>query len=490
MDCAKSKYRLGGIFTKENLKAFYMGKYYPIFVCVIVLFGYLTGTELYLNAVHLLVLSIGLCLVDSLRPLVTALCTFVFQISREHTPADFSIEVVEANNYYFEGARGVIFVLSFVPPLIGIIVFFIKNKLINRKALGSLPMLIPSGVLTIALLLGGAFSGAWNGASLVYSLATVLVWFIVPYLFILGFKKDNSKELLNYFVYLASIITVILIVEVLFVYLSTDGLITESGSIDRSRFAYGWGNCNTGAQALTVLIPILFIGATKGENKKQIYYFAMATIALLGIILNVSRTGLLVGGLTYAACALFAFIKSDKKKRFLIEAGIVLAGVVTFAALFGSVMLVALENYIERGIDDSGRTLLWSKAIEAFCESPIFGKGFFGLYPRDPTDVLEISSVAFLPKMAHNTVCQLLGSLGIVGLLAYVFYRACSLRPFFRKPTYSKSMIGIAMLTVLAGSLLDNFVFYILPMVNYAVLYAILYKMMEEDGEERRSLLF
>ena len=92
--------------------------------------------------------------------------------------------------------------------------------------------------------------------------------------------------------------------------------------------------------------------------------------------------------------------------------------------------------------------------------------------------------------MAHNTFFQLLGSLGIVGLLAYGFYRFCSIRPFIKRPTYRKTMIGVAMLTVLGGSLLDNFVFYMLPMFNYAVLFAILYKLVEEEGEEKKSLLF
>lgn len=490
MTDAKKKPSLGEFFSKERMKKFFMSKYYPVFVGVIVLLGYMTGTELYLNIINLGLLAVGLCLVDSLRPLVTVLCTFVFQISRENSPADFDITSSASNSYYFEGARGVIFILSFVPPAVALVVFFVKNKLINMKALRSLPMLIPSAVLSVALLLGGAFSGVWNGASLLYSLAMILIWFILPYMFILGFKKDKARELMAYFVFLASVITIILLVEAFYVYLSTDGIITESGNIRREFFAYGWGNCNTGAQACVILIPVLFIGATLGGNKRQVYYFAMATLALLGVVLNVSRTGLLVGGLTYIACALFSFIKSKRKRRFLLETGLVFVGVVAIVAVFSGVIFPALKNYFDRGVSDSGRFDLWEQAAAAFRESPIFGKGFFGLYPKDPTDLMKINSVAFLPDMAHNTFFQLLGSLGIVGLLAYGFYRFCSIRPFIKRPTYRKTMIGVAMLTVLGGSLLDNFVFYMLPMFNYAVLFAILYKLVEEEGEEKKSLLF
>ena len=239
---------------------------------------------------------------------------------------------------------------------------------------------------------------------------------------------------------------------------------------------------------MVILIPVLFIGATLGGNKRQVYYFGMATLALLGVVLNVSRSGLLVGGITYFACALFSFIKSNRKKRFLLETGFVLACIVGLVAIFSNVIFSALRDYIDRGVTDSGRFDLWLQAFNSFKESPIFGKGFFGLFPKDPTDVLKINTVAFLPDMAHNTLFQLIGSLGIVGTLAYGFYRLCSLRPFLRKPSYMKTMIGVSMLTVLGGSLLDNFVFYMLPMFNYAVLFAILYKAVEEEGEYKMSL--
>ena len=92
--------------------------------------------------------------------------------------------------------------------------------------------------------------------------------------------------------------------------------------------------------------------------------------------------------------------------------------------------------------------------------------------------------------MSHNTVAQFLGAMGVFGLLAYGFYRICSFRPFFKKPSYLKTMLGGAMLTVLGGSLLDNFIFNILPMFMYAVLFAIVYKLESEDGEKKNNLFF
>ncbi len=489
MNNAKKMPSLREIFNADSLKRFFMSKYYALLVCTIVIVGYLTGAEFYLHILNMALITVALLTVDSLRPVITALCTFVFQISRHHTPADFSTEVNESNFYYFEGARGVIFVISFVPVAVALVVFFVRNKLINKTSLRSLPMLIPSGLLALAFILNGVASGAWSAGGLGFGLVQALVWFVVPYIFILGLKNEKPNDIIAYFVFVASLITVILLVEVADIYLNTEGIITEGGNMARWLFNYGWGNCNTGAQALVVLIPVLFIGATLGGNKRQVYYFAMATLALLGVVLNVSRSALLVGGLAYVFCVITSFVKSDKKRRFIIEISAVLVGAIAIVIVFNDVIFPALRDYVNRGVSDSGRFDIWLNAFEGFKDAPVFGRGFFGLFVKDAGNMEIISSIAFLPDMAHNTVFQLLGSMGIFGILAYGFYRFCSLRPFFKHPSYTKTMLGVAMLTVLCGSLLDNFIFNILPMFTYAVIFAIVYKIEEEEGR-KPSLLF
>ena len=489
MSSVRKKFSLKDIFSHDSLRAFFMSKYYAVLVCVIVVVGYLTGAEFYLHLINMALLTVALFHVDSLRPVITVLCTFVFQISRHHTPADFNMDEAQTNLYYFEGARGVIFVLSFVPVACALVMFFIRNKLINKASLRSLPMLIPSGVLALAFALNGVFSGGWTVGNLGFGLVQAFIWFIIPYLFILGLKNEKSGSLISYFVFLASLIVIIILIEVADIYLNTDGIITEDRGVVRELFTYGWGNCNTGAQALVVLIPILFIGATLGGNKRQVYYFAMATLAMLGIFLNVSRSGFLIGGMAYAVCTVVSFIKSNKKPRFLIEVGAVLVGVAIIVISFNNIIFTALQDYINRGVGDTGRFSLWAEALRAFTTAPTFGKGFFGL--SEYFNISNpISTIAFLPDMSHNTVAQFLGAMGVFGLLAYGFYRICSFRPFFKKPSYLKTMLGGAMLTVLGGSLLDNFIFNILPMFMYAVLFAIVYKLESEDGEKKNNLLF
>lgn len=475
--------------TKEQLRAFFMSKLYPVCVCALVLIGYLTGLELYLNIFNMLAISVALFVCDSIRPMIVVLCTFVFQISRYNTPADFSVpdEQIPGSNYYFEPLNLTILILSFIPVLVSLVSFYVRNKLITKETLRALPMLIPTGVLALAFLLGGVFSGSWNIGSLGYTLIQILAWFIIPYLFILGFKNEKAYELMYYLVFLASLIAVVLVVEIFDIYINVDGIITESGDVARWRFNFGWGNCNTAGQALTVLIPVLFIGTRGG--KLQIYYFAMATLAFAGVVLSVSRSALLIGGGIYFVSMIVAFIKAKSKKRYAVEVGLIVIGVMVVIALFWDVFRSAVINYIERAtMDDvsTGRFDLWKVGFDHFLSAPVFGHGFFGVVdPASPE-----TQISFLPWMMHNSVVQILATFGSFGILAYGFYRVCSIRPYIKRGHFPKTMLGIALLTVLTGSLLDNFIFNILPMFFYGIVSAVVYKLDEADGYTSRSLIF
>ena len=217
----------------------------------------------------------------------------------------------------------------------------------------------------------------------------------------------------------------------------------------------------------------------------QIYYFAMATLAFVGAVLNVSRSAALVGGAAYFVCLVISFVKSKSKKRYIVEIAFVIIAASIAAIILWDTIGSALENYLERGASDSGRFDIWKKGFSWFLSAPVFGFGFFG----DPETIFGATQIDFLPNMMHNTVIQMLACFGIFGMAAYAFYRLCSLRPFVRKPSYVKTMLGAALLTVLGGSLLDNFIFNILPMFSYGVIVAIVYKLESEENNGKRFTL-
>ena len=135
---------------------------------------------------------------------------------------------------------------------------------------------------------------------------------------------------------------------------------------------------------------------------------------------------------------------------------------------------------LEQGLSDNGRFELWKRGIENFLCAPVFGKGLFGY---GDTDVFIAAN--FIPTMAHNTIVQLLSSMGIAGTAAYGFYRVKTLLPLFRKPTFEKAVLYLPILLTLGMSLLDNFVFYVYTVFYYTVALAIIFRVEEEKKEQR-----
>ena len=463
--------------SRERLEAFFMGPIYPLVVAALVLCGYFAAIEYYLHFVNMALITLALCVCRTLRPTVIVLCTFVFQISREHTPATNNVTGV-ASDYYFTDGRAAMLVISFALVAVALVWFFIRNKIFSKESIKSLPLLLPSALLAISFVLGGAFSSLWSERSLGFSLVQIVVWFIIFYLFLLGFKHERGEEILDYFIYAASVIVIVLLAQLVEVYVSGgENMIDQDGNFIRASISYGWGVTNTAAQSLTVLIPVLFIGAHKSRH--PVYYFVMATLAFVASILNLSRTAVIVGVPIYLASLIITFAKSKRKKLYAIEVAVTVAAITALILAFREYTFPAFGNYLIRGLDDSSRFRIWRDGIDAFIDAPIFGKGFFGLNDT----VHGFSNTSFIPFMMHNTPVHMLACFGIVGFLAYSYYRISTIIPFVKRPSFAKSMLGLSLLSVLLGSLLENFVFYILPMFAYSVISAIAFKLVAEEND-------
>ena len=97
-------------------------------------------------------------------------------------------------------------------------------------------------------------------------------------------------------------------------------------------------------------------------------------------------------------------------------------------------------------------------------------------------DVYE--SATFVPTMSHNTLFQLLSSMGAVGTLAYGYYRAMTLAPFIKKFSFDKAMLALPILLTLGASLLDNFIFYFYTAFLYIILLAIAFRMKKNEDKD------
>ena len=194
-------------------------------MCILAILGYVTCLELYTNIVIMLSLAVGLLLTSSIRPLITPLLVLMFQIPPEHSPAR-SVVSASGSDYYFRLHNAIPTGIVFLTVIVAIIVVFVRLHRRSKIRVGSLPLIAPSLLLSAAFLLGGVFSGAYRIENLGLAFAEILGFFLIFYIFYLGLRGERGKELLNYFVYVNSLIAILLVLETVWIYYTGEVIAT------------------------------------------------------------------------------------------------------------------------------------------------------------------------------------------------------------------------------------------------------------------------
>ena len=79
----------------------------------------------------------------------------------------------------------------------------------------------------------------------------------------------------------------------------------------------------------------------------------------------------------------------------------------------------------------------------------------------------------------------MLSATGILGTLAYLFYRVCTARIFFKNMSLDKLMLLLPILVTLGMSLIDNYTFHVYTTFIYSLCLAVAFEIGEgKDAEE------
>jgi O-antigen ligase len=349
------------------------------------------------------------------------------------------------------------------------LVYVLRERGALRFAdLRSLPFLIPSGIFVVTLLLNGAFAPGYTASNLLLALIEGVALTLLIYVFILGFRGERSEELIGYFIYISAVVALLIFVETAILYFSGDVLV--SGSAVKDNIFYGWGVANTAGQALTATLPVLFLGAMR-SNREAVLCLSAAFLALVTVLLTLSRSALLVAGVIVLLSLVIGCFFGNTKRifRIFLPALFVVGTLLSVAVWEKASTLVA--DIFKKGFSDNGRYALWGTGIDEFLKYPIFGRGFYG-FEELLSEPLYLY-IGFFPRMLHNTVLELLAATGVCGFVGYAVYRFYTARFFFKRPSLAKTMLGLAVLTLLLQSLLDNFLFYVQPTFYYSIAIAI-----------------
>jgi probable O-glycosylation ligase (exosortase A-associated) len=189
--------------------------------------------------------------------------------------------------------------------------------------------------------------------------------------------------------------------------------IPDSSLTDNNLFAVG----------MVMVLPIIFYFNQVLKNKyaKWVTLFA-ALLTILTIIATNSRGGFLA----LAVLGAWYFIASRKK-------GYAVVVVIVAAVL---VLAVAPDTWFERissikeANEDSSfmtRVAAWKVSMSIGLANPIFGGGFSGIQNywiwdmyKDMPSIIPVDVNLYTPKAAHSIYFQVLGDLGVYGLILFL----------------------------------------------------------------------
>lgn len=171
--------------------------------------------------------------------------------------------------------------------------------------------------------------------------------------------------------------------------------------------------------SLFLLIGLITLLVFERSQWRRIVVTAVVTVLIVG---SQSSTGL--SGLIFVLGfhVWLRHYRSSLKRRgsmYVLISSIVGVGAVLMMWAF----LPVLVESRGKDLTFSGRTIIWSAALDAIADRPFLGYGVGGAFREltmDPTAEM-IRKIGFTAFHAHNSAIQLLLDLGVVGLVLFLF---------------------------------------------------------------------
>lgn len=365
------------------------------------------------------------------------------------------------------------FVFLVVVIAVSLITRFVYEIVKNRHRLSKLPELT-----TGFLLLGGVYvlSGF---LSEYYSLRTVIFGLVqivslcVTYFFFaytIDWTKRQEKDIALMF----CAVGVGLFLEIIAMYCTPTVIeAIKSGTFHRRMLLSGWGVYNNVGGMAAMMIPVPFYLAA--SQKRGSLWILLGGLFLYAVVLTQSRGSIMAGTVVFLLCAVCVLIYSKGTARIWNAAMLLITTVVMVA---GALLILetdianVFESVMEKEFFESeDRFGTYRYGLESFLRNPVFGNGFyFGEKSLYQYGMETLPDGYFLPPRYHNTYIQLLVSGGIFAIAAYLFHRAQTVLLVLRKKSVFKIFLGISVLALLVGSLVDCHFFNFGPGLTYGIL--------------------
>lgn len=342
-------------------------------------------------------------------------------------------------------------------------------------------------LLDAALLMNGIFSSGYSALNLGYGalLATAIT---VVYFLVLA-MLDRSENAIPY-----ACKTLVCTSYVALIQCSVSALkMHKEGNLFRynealeiigiNRQTLSWGVATIIGAVIVIGIPAAMYLAK--NCKYSFVSYASALLFLCGAVLVDTRSALIVGSVFFVLCALISCV-NGKNRWFNRAYTLVLIAAICVALIYVNNKIIPLNEFFDKirnilrfeDLESDGRIPLFKNGIEDFKSSWLFGVGFNnGGYAADVVKNNVYS------KMYHNIVIQFLGSMGVVGIAAFLIHLKQLGEVAVRRFSLDKLLLIFVPLMTICMSMADNFFFY----ANFQIIYSVFLAISEISLERTRK---
>ena len=345
-----------------------------------------------------------------------------------------------------------------IPVVIAIILHFIIFP--RRITLGK--SFLPLCAVSIALLVGGI---GYIGKAEYFSVSSLYftVFLGLGMLFFYVWMRGHMYSTASYD--LGERVLEILYLSGIFCAFSILEKVLPSFLAQGELVSFGW--CNDVCEIMIFALPIPFFFA-----RRRFIHFFVPFLLYLAMVPAKSMTAIGVGVLILACGIVYSFVYCREKRVF-----IAIFSVRLIAAGIGFLIykdLITYENIVAfLKEEENGRMWLIRKFWGYFKENPILGVGMG--YGNSTSNVLD-------GLWAHNYFFQILGSMGVVGVLAFGYQLFARTRIILKKSSALRWTLALSYFGIFAASMIQPGEFAPMP---YELLAVMLFVVLEKTENGR-----
>lgn len=248
------------------------------------------------------------------------------------------------------------------------------------------------------------------------------------------------------------------------------------------RQTLGWGVATIIGAVIAIGIPAAMYLAK--NCKFSIFAYVSALIFLAGTVLVNTRSAMIVGAVFFLVCAVICCVNGKNRWFNRIYTLLLIASVC--GALVYIDTKIPLNEFFDKihnilrlnEMEKDPRIELFKNGIEDFKSSWLFGVGF-----GDGGYTADIVKNNVYSRMYHNIIIQLLGSAGIVGIVAFFVHIKHLGEVAVRRFSLDRLLLVFVPLMIISMSMFDNFFFY----ANFQIIYSMFLAMAEISLEQSRA---